>query len=301
MTNKIGSRNFYATYFGHHVEHLEQLLRGLRFQNKETFVYLAGDSSLDSKYWFADNSAAVNGYEHILEPPKMKQDIAYYINLRCALHQVPMACINCAVEEATLGEKEGGGDKKVYNSSGLNAQDLFIQRNITQNDVLFVNIGGNDIALRPTVSTIFNMCKLLWLNSQASMTDDFVNCWGAPYFIEMFSTQLRAYIMRLIKKRQPRKVVIGIIYYPSETPDGWAQTVLNKLSYFEKPQYLQLAIQQIYRHAVQTIRLPAPTVVETFPMYEVMNGKDAALYRQGVEPSPRGNEALADAVWPKLF
>jgi len=36
-------------------------------------------------------------------------------------------------------------------------------------------------------------------------------------------------------------------------------------------------------------------------MYEVMDGKDNSMYCQGVEPSPRGNMLLAQALWPKLI
>ena len=33
-------------------------------------IYLAGDSSLDNKYWFHDEAKASNGYEKLLKPQR---------------------------------------------------------------------------------------------------------------------------------------------------------------------------------------------------------------------------------------
>lgn len=43
--------------------------------------YLAGDSSLDNKYWILDKSVpAVNGYEDVLQPPVAVPDVSHHLN-----------------------------------------------------------------------------------------------------------------------------------------------------------------------------------------------------------------------------
>ena len=40
-------------------------------------IYLAGDSSLDNKFWFSQQAVALNGYENMLDPPTMKTDVCF--------------------------------------------------------------------------------------------------------------------------------------------------------------------------------------------------------------------------------
>ena len=75
----VPSRAFYLTYHGHEPEFLHRIYTPLRRQHRR-MIFLAGDSSLDNKYWFADTAPAVNGYELLLRPPVMKQDVCYWIN-----------------------------------------------------------------------------------------------------------------------------------------------------------------------------------------------------------------------------
>ena len=82
-SSSINSNSFYREYHGHKVNHLEKLHTLLTKQNdKKSFIYLAGDSSLDNKFWLHDEKdvPAVNGYEKILSPPFMKPDISYHLN-----------------------------------------------------------------------------------------------------------------------------------------------------------------------------------------------------------------------------
>lgn len=283
----INSQKFYSNYYGHDATELKCLITHLKQKGKKSFIYLAGDSSLDSKHWFQDVAAAVNGFETILQPPQMKQDIAYFFNQFCSTDDKTFACVNCAVEEATIASKT---------DDGLCAQDKVIRDNITSNDILIVNIGGNDIALRPSLTTLVNIAKLMLLNSEENLLNEFENCWGVPHFIELFREQVQSYVSKIICKCRPKKVIICMIYYPSETPDGWAQQTLEKLNYFEKPQFLQLVIRQLFQHATRKISLDVPLF--SFPMYSVLNGKDETLYCAGVEPSARGNYFLARALWP---
>ena len=47
----IRARDYYAPYFGHDASHLETVHEELR-RGGRAAIFLAGDSSLDNKYWF---------------------------------------------------------------------------------------------------------------------------------------------------------------------------------------------------------------------------------------------------------
>jgi hypothetical protein len=63
------SQNFYSEYHGHRIEDLKVALQGLKNSHDPPrgVIYLAGDSSLDNKFWFRDSARAVNGYSGFLE------------------------------------------------------------------------------------------------------------------------------------------------------------------------------------------------------------------------------------------
>ena len=92
----VRTSSYYATYHGHDVEHLEELLPVLRRggnDGKRACIFLAGDSSLDNKFWFENSADALNGYEHALEPPRMKLDICYWLKLRGAAARAQRALL----------------------------------------------------------------------------------------------------------------------------------------------------------------------------------------------------------------
>lgn len=133
-TATVDQRRFYAEYHGHPPEQLEAVVRSLREQGK-TLIWLAGDSSLDNKYWFHESSPALNGYEHILSPAVMKQDVSYWLNA-AALEKSqqggngpPLACVNTAIEATSLNDRA---------CSKLWAQDELIREHIGPDDILCV-------------------------------------------------------------------------------------------------------------------------------------------------------------------
>jgi len=152
-------QSFYNEYHSHRIPDLEVVHSRLRMQNnRDGLIFLAGDSSLDNKFWFSDTAPALNGYEKILEPPKSRRDVAYWMNKKLAESKETadgtgsMAVINCAIEESTIGTRSCGN---------LLPQDRFIRDHITRDDVLVISLGGNDIALRPSVCTICNILSLI--------------------------------------------------------------------------------------------------------------------------------------------
>lgn len=106
---------------------------------------------------FRDNSPVIGAYSNLLDPPRSKQDVTFWLNHFLQENNNSntnrMAAINTAVEATTLNER-------VYR---LRPQDEFIRDNIQSDDILIVSIGGNDIALFPTPCTILSMAGLLCL------------------------------------------------------------------------------------------------------------------------------------------
>ena len=151
--NQISFNKFYDEYHGHRYDDLNEILPSLKTGNRNC-IYLAGDSSLDNKFWFNGTKDAVNGYQNLLIPPISKQDIAYWLNYELSSRNLgeKYFSLNCAVEESSIGSRA---------CCRLLEQDNIIRDNINENDILVVSIGGNDIALRPSICTVISMLSLI--------------------------------------------------------------------------------------------------------------------------------------------
>lgn len=128
----INANEFYAEYHGHTVAHLSILHRHLGNRPR---VFLAGDSSLDSKYWIraSEQTTPVNGYEKVLSRGGSRKDVCYWLNQELGPEYV---AINCAVEESTLCERR----------ARLLPQDEFIRDNIGPEDVLVISVSTVAVA-----------------------------------------------------------------------------------------------------------------------------------------------------------
>lgn len=288
----INGHSFYNTYHGHTLDHLKVVCTSLG--EKQSIVYLAGDSSLDNKYWLLNRAPikdAVNGYQDILNPAFMVPDIAYHLNNIFQTKQLNMGALNCAVEESTLANREGG----FKSPAKLLPQDEFIRDNIRAEDVLIVSVGGNDIALRPSFRTIWNMLKLMKFNSKKTISDGPNAAWGMPYFVDMFNNRVGSYLKMLTSKCKPRKIIVCTIYYPDErNSNSWASKPLGMLGYNTDPGKLQEAIKQIYIHATSKIKIPGTEVIAC-PLFEILDGKTSQDYVERVEPSESGGLKMAEA------
>lgn len=283
ITNKLSTTEFYNEYHGHKIIHLKTLLNCLKYLNpQKNYIYLAGDSSLDNKHWLTDNfQTATNSYEFILNPPQMKPDVAYHINT--LLTETNYCCINAAIEESTIASRD----------NGLLPQDKFIKDNITNDDILVVSIGGNDIALKPSMATMYNMGVMMTMNDIKSIKKGPDVAWGMTHFITMFKDGVRNYILKVIGDKRPKKIIICMIYYPDEQSTGsWADTSLGYLGYNTDPKKLQAVIRQIFIHATSKIEIEGSQVIP-FPMFKLLNGKFTEDYVQRAEPSNLGGYKLA--------
>lgn len=291
--NNIDSLKFYSEYYGHPLESLQKLIDSSSIKKHK--IYLAGDSSLDNKHWLSNTALqpALNGYENILAPPVAKGDVSYFINKELQANNLDAICINCAIEESTIADR----------STTLLTHDQIIRDNITESDIIIISVGGNDIALKPSPATIFNIAKLLNLNSLENLRKKPNECWGMPYFDNMFNKQLGSYIEKLTTKVKPLAVIVCMIYYPEEySPSclsSWADKPLGLLGYNSNPKPLQAAIRAIYNNSICNIEIPGVKIIP-LPLYQTLNGKTAADYCARVEPSLTGGEKIAQSLVPQF-
>jgi len=115
LADQLSFRSFYNHWDGHDSKHLQLLLQSLKRELQcanngkgPNVIFLAGDSSLDNKYWFEEKAGAINGYEFILKPSQMKMDIAYWVNAECVNRNCDMVCVNAAVEATSLNSRAVG-------------------------------------------------------------------------------------------------------------------------------------------------------------------------------------------------
>mmetsp|Transcript_8262 Transcript_8262/g.10747 ORF Transcript_8262/g.10747 Transcript_8262/m.10747 type:complete len:300 (+) Transcript_8262:148-1047(+) len=291
---------FYEYYHGHRVEDLQDLHQSLTQQNPDApCIFLMGDSSLDNKHWFFESgnkrnqmhnksftSEAVNGYENVLRPPRMVQDVAYWLNYFAMEKLGPnnVYTINASIEESCVGDR----------NMGLMEQDEFVRDHISEKDYIVLSLGGNDIALKPTTSTIVNMIKLLlspnWMIKRGWAP-------GLSYFEKLFSKKIENILSQVVSKTRPQKILVCMIYFLDEanTP-SWANFVLDKIGYNKNPAKLQLAIKTIYERI--SFNMPE---IEQFPLFEVLDGKTTEDYLQRVEPSVQGGRKMGEALLRALY
>jgi len=310
----VSSGNYYATWSGHELQHLGLAHHRLRRCHR-SLIFLAGDSSLDNKAWFEDRADALNGYEQFLSPPIMKTDICYWLNFEAMQRgSEHIACLNTAVEATTLADR----------ASRLLPADQFIHDHLTSEDYLVVSVGGNDIALRPSLCTILNMLALVRCSSHRCLRSCACGClpcaglcggqvtrlgcagwfrslWGCAwppclgYFIDLFGNAIQHYVLRILGTTRPKKVVVCMIYFLDESGSSWADQALSALEYDSSPAKLQEAIRAVFRLATRRIRIRGTTVV-AFPLFNILDGKHTEDYVSRVEPSPSGGKKMASAL-----
>ena len=301
--SQIAIKEYYSEYHGHSLSDLLRV-RKLLLPRTDSFIYLAGDSSLDNKHWLFNDynnkkqeltqqpkrkkymDPAVNGYQTVLSPPFMVKDVNYWLNYYASHHQEQnYTSIMSAVEESTLEDRK----------TDLLPQDKFIVDNITNNDTLVVSVGGNDIALKPNLNTIVSL-KLLINSPDWLIKNGYAP--GFQHFMSIFHNAIEDYVLKLCSKNTPKKVIICMIYYLDKTPGGsWADTVLQHLGYDENPEKLQLIIDTIFQKLQETGYNIPNTNVTILPLSQVLDGNDTNDYVQRVEPSVEGGRKMAEKIF----
>jgi hypothetical protein len=283
---KINASRFYMEWKGHQSEDLESF-KGITLAERpdRPIVYLAGDSSLDNKFWLHKTVEELGLdvpviYEKTLEVPRPKPDVSFWLN---HLLGERATCINTAVEESMLRDRDGK----------LLSHDEFIRDNIRAEDVLIVSVGANDVALKPLPCTVRHMLQLAWLTPRKSLESGKAS--SLTYFKHLFGTKIQDYITRLTVKTKPRAVIVCMIYFPLEAQfkqKSWAETQLKALGYNSFPGQLQTAIRAMYEIATKEIKVEGTSIVPC-ALHEVLDGKSAGDYTARVEPNDEGGRKMA--------
>jgi hypothetical protein len=288
---KINPSRFYFQWAGHPINDLATLHKNHLATSPSTpIIYLAGDSSLDNKYWVPSASSDSDPlpvpppayYTTNFTRPTPKPDIAFWLN---HFLSDTATTLNCAVEESMLRDR----------AAALLPHDKFIRDHIREQDILVVSVGANDVALKPTLGTIANMLALSWLTPFSSLQRG--NALALGHFVSMFGAETKRYIERIIAKTKPRAVVVCMIYFPLEADAGsqssWADLPLKALGYNSNPKRLQAAIKAMYARATETLEVEGTTVVPC-ALYEVLDGKTEEDYTARVEPSVEGGRKMGE-------
>lgn len=300
---KLDSGAFAEEYHSHIIEHLAFARKTLQEKaGCSRFVYFFGDSSLDNKHWLfnaamaktrqmddeAIAGAAMNGWEHVLTST-MAKDVSYWMNRGAEerLGKAALCTVMTSIEESTVDDRE-------TSRSGLLLQDAFVRDRITERDFLVVSVGGNDVALRPTLRTAVNMYMLV--NSPACL----IKCGCAPgfgYFRRLFAKRVMRVVSRVVSKRKPQAVLVCMLYYLDEEAGGsWADPVLQRLGYNSNPGKLQLIIRTLYASIVKEgLTIDGVQQVIPVPLFKVLDGKLHSDYLHRVEPSVSGGRKMAKA------
>jgi len=231
---KIDPSKFYrGTYRGHNLKDLDIVFSSFNEKKVSSFWWLAGDSSLDNKYWIkSSQSPAIKGYERIFKNStgsidKCVPDVAYCVNnelnsLSPLDHPYANAvCINTSVEESTLSERM---------QSGLLEQDVFIRDHIDTNDVLIVSVGGNDVVLKPSFATIMSLAWICKFASVQNIKDG--SALGFGHLMSIFRDNIEKYIQELTTRNKPKRVLVCSLYFPDmNCSASWAEKPLRLLGY----------------------------------------------------------------------
>lgn len=302
----VPTGEYYAAYHSHPIHLLVRVRESLIKAGCKHFIYLAGDSSLDNKHWFfnpfiskvaqiGDDSIfapAVNGYQQVLDPPRMVKDVSFWLNYEMSkrVGEAKVCTLTSAVEESTVEDR----------AQGLLLPDVFIREHITEDDFLVLSVGGNDVALSPTLRTTFNM--LLLTSSPAALIKSGLAP-GFGYFFKFFHDRIEQLVKQLVAKRKPQVVIVCMIYYLDEQPGGsWADFTLGAMGYDKNPSKLQLIIKTLFEKIAEVgFNVPGVKTVVPFPLFSVLDGKNHSDYVQRVEPSVEGGHKMAKAFADELL
>jgi hypothetical protein len=338
----LSSAHYYGVYHGHDVTHLgrvfHKLVHSQRSLGKDVrVVWLAGDSSLDNKYWLDGPESRVpacNGMERVLQPPTSVADIATHLNslmesTRSSSSLSPPSpphyvCINCSVEESTIGIRNKG--------RALLPQDQFLKDHLIPGDVVVVSLGGNDIALKPNASTILSMGWLTSCSRQRNVVKG--TAWGLGSLQSLVVGDLSLYLSNILSPLRAednhRQQSIGattspqsavshatrksivlpcVIYYPDENAEAqsWANMTLAAIGYNKAPQKVQGIIDRIATVAAEKISAQSlgfandAVHVEVVPLSRALDGKRSEDYVARVEPSVFGGRRMAELIWGTIM
>ncbi len=289
--DKIFSSSYYAEFSGHPLEDLAKMLRRCRRRpgfdgESRNAIFLAGDSTLDNKYYIRKEAKPVNGYEQVLDD-KAHRDVCHCINQELVNHRLgeQWFAINAAVENCTLRSK----------ASSLNQHDEFVRDNVTEDDMIVVSLGGNDLALSPTLRTLWHMMVLMYVNKASTTRNGSTR--AMKHLCHIFRDGMQDYLEKLTSKRKPKKIVLCFLYFPHENTKkhSWANTKLAMLGYNTAPYKAQSAFHALFDLAIKQVQLPGVQLVP-HALFNVLDSSDPSRdYVERVQPSEQGGTKMAES------
>ena len=215
-------------------------------------------------------------------PESGPKDVCYWVNHELYLRNDSTYCLNAAVEESSLGERY---------QNGLLTQDQFIQSRLSPDDILIVSVGGNDIALKPSIVTPIHFMMLLF-----NPFPEWLYYFGLSHFVDLFKTKIEKFLQELTKNTKPKKVLVCMLYYFDLGDEAWpgAEYALSFAGYYHggNPERLKRMIRLIFRRATSEIKVDGIRIVPV-PLFEVLDGSDSKDYAYRVEPSSQGGHKMA--------
>eukprot|EP00049_Salpingoeca_infusionum_P023771 m.13804 g.13804 ORF g.13804 m.13804 type:complete len:319 (+) comp6030_c1_seq1:152-1108(+) len=290
---------YYKSYYGHSRSHLEIAHDELRKRNK-SIAFFVGDSTLDNKHWLFNpargkvlqmasplcTAAALPQYGNLFGADgRMVKDVAYWTTRSLGQFDVSAAALNCAVEESTIGERE----------TELFEQDYAMEELLTDQDYLVVSMGGNDVALKPSVRTIKDVLFITRCRKEGWF--GFIHRRGISCLTRRFSSGIVSYLRRVLSTKKPKGLVICALYYPAVVGSGWADTTLRLIKYDETPEPMQAVIREVYDGILAHVQEAFPDIpIRLCKMYEALDPTNAVDYVQRVEPSVEGGEKIGQLI-----
>ena len=309
--SKISSEEYFAEYHGHKLSHLKTALielRGCAPQvRRRPIVFLMGDSTLDNKFWLraCPRMAAGGGYERFISPPLVVPDVTSCLIAALSSEMgLSHTVLNCAVEESTLQ----GRVVRQVGSSGppqlTRPHDIFAAQacGAVTGDIMVLSLGGNDIVLSPSLSTIAALVGTLHCASISALESG--TAWGFNTLIKLFRDDMQTYINALYNAgARPSTIIVLFPYLPeragSLTQSSWADTSLKLLGYDAAPENLERVMRAVYKRATCLLQ-PPPMASQSTRIIPVAlfdgvldstSGSGDFIAR--VEPSAKGSAKIA--------
>lgn len=288
----INANEFYSQYHGHPILSLQTLEESLREQGKR-IIWLVGDSSLDNKYWLGSNYSMMysaqlcNGYEKIISPSVGIPDVSYWLNYFLCEANSNYAAINCAVEASTLYDR---GDC-------LLNHDQFVRNHLQKDDVVIFSVGGNDIALNPSLRVLVCLAFAIYLIPESLLSHLFVKFLFLAPLKDLFRTQMKSYAERICANQMPSQLIFCSYYYPCLHGFGWADVFLRLANYKANPGKIQKLFDIVSKDfSVNGNDFPG-IVLRRVDFSKVLCPDNESDYIARVEPSNTGGKKMAESLF----
>lgn len=177
-------------------------------------VFLLGDSSFDNKHYFQEDKAVAppgSLYEKIFVGENMRRDVSYQLSKHLAEQRVGSKnmwyeSVNCAVEATSYGSRNFYtiADNKFIDTEEptFSDQDLIVRDSVTKNDIVALQLGGNDYYIGPVRKMIEK------IGAQRAFDPQEIFNIGKY----LFADSAIRYLEKLFTKEKPRMVILGAYY-----------------------------------------------------------------------------------------